>query len=101
MGPTETCLIVESSPNFGEMLQKHFMKYKIRVKVEIKEVTTQYQVWTVFGKHLLSDSSELRSKFLKTDDPSIFVMEDPRTPLLGFRIVAPVAYSCKLDWLKK
>lgn len=62
-------------------IMSHIKKYKIRIKASINDLSNEYKVWTVFGK----DVPRLES--MSQENGKVF--EDPRTSVLGLRLILP------------
>jgi len=79
--PALSSFLIDCHGSIAEDLLQHFKKLKLRSKFELKSISDQCSVWTVFGKDNAFKS--LNGKEITT------CVVDPRLGHLGLRVVLP------------
>lgn len=78
----EPCVLVELDGTISEDLITFLRRFKLRSKFQIKDVSSQWDVFQVWGKGAL-DMTALHTQ------PASFAFKDIRTPDMGWRVVVP------------
>ena len=78
----EPCVLVELDSTISEDLITFLRRFKLRSKFQINDVSSQWDVFQVWGKGTL-DMTALHTQ------PASFAFKDIRTPDMGWRVVVP------------
>jgi folate-binding Fe-S cluster repair protein YgfZ len=85
--------LMDVSKEQTEEIMGQLLKFKLRSKIQIKDVTNDFKVWTVLGLENESDVKEATASLLDQTygavKPGTVVINDPRLPSLGVRAVIP------------
>jgi len=78
-------IVLECDSRVYEVLKKHLTRFKLREKVEIEEISSRFDVWSML--HADSGILDERASTLRTKGYLTF--KDPRSPLMGVRAILP------------
>lgn len=80
--------LVEVDAAEAERLQRHIRRYKLRARFDVRLVDSEEAtVWHAWDESGLAGLAARTAR--GRDKDTTIVLEDPRTPTLGFRIVTP------------
>ncbi|XP_078001085.1 iron-sulfur cluster assembly factor IBA57, mitochondrial-like [Glandiceps talaboti] len=79
-GSSEPMYILECEEAIGAELQKHLKMYKIRKKVDVVDISSEYEAWALFG---------ITGNNIPNPDKHVICVPDPRVPTFGHRIIVP------------
>ena len=85
-------VLVECPQSLSSFLLSHLKAFKLRSQVSFHLVP--YAVWSfLVAPSLISSSTTDLASILSTE-PSVVAVPDPRTPLLGLRVLSPASKQC-------
>lgn len=77
--------LIECDRSVVESLRNHMNLFRVRKKVQIS--IPEYLVWAAFSTENNTNEENLPCAVIKPDDKIIAVCEDPRSKLLGYRLI--------------
>lgn len=86
----ESCFLIECDDTLKEDFMKTIKRYRIRKKMDIADVSSEYQVWSIVGDldptKPLTLSPEVGGKTVDLPN-AVFCLPDPRVPHFGYRVI--------------
>lgn len=92
--PEEPDVLLDCHSAEKARILKHIKMYKLRSKVDVTDVSTSFEVWSVFHNDTAAASGDSThnasidsSDVFANEDSVVHSMQDPRLDLLGHRVV--------------
>lgn len=82
--------LLECDNSISDDLINHLKIYRVRRKIDIANIDTDYKIWTVFNSVKPKEASIVLPK---TEDKRVIISKDPRLKQLGTRVLTPIDFT--------
>ncbi len=91
---TSYSYLIDCSAMVAPLIQQYFTKYKLRNKINIRDISDKYRVWTVYGKDIAYVTQQAEVTSSLSHSPSYAL--DPLEGITPFKVYSVVGSLEKL-----